>query len=321
MDNRFFNAYGRLRKAAFEVIRRGEYNSNPYSLIADAFWCFLWYGMTPNEYLGWNVWRLSARERRKFYTARLQRHYEKRYNPREYSHFFDNKYDFNVKFKAFVNRDWVLTSQQSPDNISDFILRHKTVIVKPINLSSGRGVFLVNYDDCDRLFQELLNGEFLIEEFIKQHPKMSELNPSSVNSIRVYTLLKKDGIPVILSASIRVGGKDAIVDNYHAGGVGYPIDIETGIVYRPGTGIDGTEYIFHPSSNVKMVGFEIPMWKQLKQFVFDAMKVLPQARLLAWDVAILPNGFEMIEGNYNGDPGFMQAPSKEGKRLVLKSYL
>ena len=154
-----------------------------------------------------------------------------------------------------------------------------------------------------------------------QHPKISELNPSSVNSIRVYTLQKKDKTPLILSASIRVGGRGADVDNYHAGGVGYPIDIESGIVYKPGTGIDGTEYIYHPSTGVKMVGFEIPNWQRLKQFVYDAIMVIPQARLLAWDVAVLENGFEMIEGNYNGDPGFMQAPSKVGKKRIIKKNL
>lgn len=133
--------------------------------------------------------------------------------------------------------------------------------------------------------------------------------------------MKRDGQPLILSTSIRVGGKDAVVDNYHAGGVGYPIDIETGIVYKPGSGIDGTEYIYHPSTNFKMVGFEIPMWEQLKQFVYDAMKVIPEDRLIAWNVAILPDGFEMIEGNYQGDPGFMQAPSKVGKKRIINNSL
>lgn len=70
-----------------------------------------------------------------------------------------------------------------------------------------------------------------------------------------------------------------------------------------------------------MIGFQIPQWADLKKFVYDAMEVIPQARLLAWDVAILSDGFEMIEGNYNGDPGFMQAPSKIGTKRIITSNL
>lgn len=158
------------------------------------------------------------------------------------------------------------------------------------------------------------NDPCLIECFIQQHPEIMRLNPSSVNTIRVYTLTKKDDTPHILSASIRVGGKNADADNYHAGGCGDPIDIETGIVYMPGTDIKGNHHIFHPSTGVKMIGFEVLNWDALKQFVYKAMEVIPEARLLAWDVAVLEDGFEMVEGNCNGDPGFMQAPSKQGKK-------
>lgn len=163
--------------------------------------------------------------------------------------------------------------------------------------------------------------ECLIEEFVEQHPFLSQLNPTSVNTIRIYTLVKKDGSCTILSASIRVGGKGAEVDNYHSGGCGYPIDIETGIIYQPGTDIKGNSRIFHPSTGVKMVGLEIPNWNGLKQFVSEAMKVIPETRLIAWDVAVLQDGFEMIEGNCNGDPGFMQAPSKQGKKKEILKEL
>ena len=35
------------------------------------------------------------------------------------------------------------------------------------------------------------------------------------------------------------------------------------------------------------------------------------------DVAVLENGFEMVEGNYDGDSGFMQSPSQEGKKKII----
>lgn len=83
----------------------------------------------------------------------------------------------------------------------------------------------------------------------------------------------------------------------------------------------GNEYLIHPSTNEKVIGFEIPNWKGCLDFVFSANKLVPTARLIAWDVAILENGFEMVEANYDGDPNFMQAPEKEGKGRVIFNNL
>jgi hypothetical protein len=160
----------------------------------------------------------------------------------------------------------------------------------------------------------------LLEEFIEQHEDMSSLNASSVNTVRVYTVLDREHVPHILSCSIRVGGAGSCVDNYHSGGVVYPVDIETGVVYMPGKDIMGKELIYHPGTNKKVVGFEIPNYDGLKQFVARAALELPESRLIAWDVAVLKKGFEFVEGNYAGDPGVMQVPSGVGKLPLLKSY-
>ena len=151
-------------------------------------WCFVRFGITPNEYLGWNCWRYSNRTLKSFYTARNSTKYESRFNNQSYAHFFDNKVDFNKKFTQFVKREWIYTKESSEAEIAIFMQNHKKVIAKPIGLSSGRGIHVVDkgtnlrgatYKDC------------LLESFIKQHPQMSELNSSSVNSVRVYTLTKK----------------------------------------------------------------------------------------------------------------------------------
>lgn len=123
-----------------------------------------------------------------------------------------------------------------------------------------------------------------------------------------------------MCASIRVGGKGAEIDNYHAGGVGYPIDIASGIVFKPGVDIMGNRCLFHPSTQAKVVGFQIPRWKELKQFVAEAAMVYPQVSQVAWDIAVTDNGFELIEANLQGNSGFMQAPSEEGKLRIIERY-
>lgn len=308
--NRYRNAYDRLN-SQLNVVSQNE-NRSKIGLYINALWYFIRYGITPNEYLGWNCWRYSKSVIKSFYTARDSARYEKHFNNPASSHLFNNKVDFNTTFSEFVKREWIFTSNSSKMQIAEFIANHKKMVVKPIGLSSGKGIYTI-----ESTSQWKGDDGFLIEDYIQQHPALSKLNPSSVNSVRVYTLRRKNGTPSILSASIRVGGEGADVDNYHAGGCGYPIDIETGVIYLPGTDIKGNSYLYHPTTGEKMIGFEIPNWKDLIEFVFKAMEVVPQARLLAWDVAVLQDGFEMIEGNYNGDPGFLQAPSKQGKKLDI----
>lgn len=244
---RYLEAFNRVKKEIGGIAEKEECSC--VSVYLNAFWCYVRYGITPNEYLGWNCWRYSNRSSRSFYTARLSAKYESRFNDLGFAHYFNNKVDFYKKFCQFVNKDWIYTKESSEANITIFVQSHKKVIAKPIGLSSGKGIHVVDkgtdlggafYKDC------------LLESFINQHPKMSELNPSSVNPVRVYTLTQKNGEPKILSASIRVGGKNSEVDNYHAGGCGYPIEVETGIVYMPGTDIKGFQHLFHPSTGYRI---------------------------------------------------------------------
>ncbi len=79
--------------------------------------------------------------------------------------------------------------------------------------------------------------------------------------------------------------------------------------------------LFHPGSGTKVIGFEIPNWEKLKEFVIMLDRVIPKARLIAWDIAVLEDGFELIEANYQGDPGLMQAPTQTGlKNLIINNY-
>ncbi|MBD5357312.1 MAG: hypothetical protein HDR88_09965 [Bacteroides sp.] len=324
MSNKYKDAFYRLRSNLIQIAN--EYGITIYRLYYDAAKCYIRYGVTPNEYLGWRFYELSNLERSRFYTARDSNKWEKRLNDSNYADYFNKKQITNQIFKDFIKRNWLYTREASETDIKDFLQTYPKVIVKPVGLSSGRGIHVANNEN----FSQLRSGEFLLEEFIIQHPKMAELNRSSVNSIRIYTLSltnkkskfedKSDNI-IFLSASIRVGGVGSEVDNYHAGGVGYPIDIDTGVVSAAGTTISGEKVLFHPGNGVKIIGFEVPNWKELKEFVKRLDKVVPTARLIAWDIAILKDGFELIEANYNGDPGFMQAPTQTGKkRFITENY-
>ena len=130
-----------------------------------------------------------------------------------------------------------------------------------------------------------------------------------------------DGNIKILAAAIRVGGGNSIVDNFHAKGVAYPIDIESGIISGMGKDLDNNYYLKHPSTGIIMPGYQIPNYDSVIKFVTDAAMQNPKARWIGWDVAVTPRGCEMIEGNYLVNCNFLQTWDKKGKYNYIKSFL
>lgn len=328
MDNKYQEAFKRMWKSLDKV--SVYYQKSKYWFLFDAFYAYIRYGVTPNEYIGFCFFKLSRLERNRFYTARHQARYENKFNAPAMADKFNRKELTNVVFKDYIKRKWIYTASSSEEKIINFINSHEKIIIKPIGLSSGKGIFTVTGNKnqkYDYLLEKLqvssLSGtELLIEEFIKQHPKMASLNSSSVNTIRIFTVRsKKDGVVDIISASIRVGGQGKDVDNYHAGGVGYPLDITTGVVKGAGADIVGGRHLYHPGTNIKVIGFEVPNWNKLLNIIPSLCDVVPDGRLIAWDIAVVLDNFELIEANYLGDPGFMQTPSLEGFKKQILKYL
>ena len=313
---RYKVAFNKLLKSLDPIATK--YHTSKIRILWDAAYSALRYGVTPNQYIGFQFWRCSSIEKKLFYTARDQNKYDKQFNdPAHYDDFW-NKVKFNQKFTDFIKRDWLFAPDHTIEEIDEFLQSHPKIIIKPTNLSSGRGIEVYRGQFSP---QECQQSGILLEEFCHQHHEMTRLNPSSVNTVRMYTILDQAGTPHIISVMIRIGGSNAEVDNYHAGGVGYPVDTETGYVCGPGYDINGNSFYVHPSTGEKVIGFEIPNYNELVRFVFDATAVVPTARLIAWDVAVLEDGFEFIEGNYDGDSGFMQTPSKTGKRFDILGKL
>ena len=319
MSNRYYQAFSRLKKEFPRIAQK--YCVWVGRLYVDAGVSYVRYGVTPNEYLGWRFYELSNLERKRFYTARDSSKWESRFNDPASADLFNKKNLTNQTFRNFISRKWLYAAEASVEEIAEFLKTGKTII-KPVGLSSGHGIHVAKNDKAE----DLVGKEILLEEFVTQHHLLSALNESSVNTIRVYTVkqtvnkCKTEGV-IFLSASIRVGGNGAEVDNYHSGGVAYPLDTATGIVSGAGTAINGSKVLFHPGSGMKVIGYQIPNWDGLRQYVLDLNRVVEGARLIAWDIAVLEEGFELIEANYNGDPGLMQAPTQEGKKqIILDNY-
>ena len=163
----------------------------------------------------------------------------------------------------------------------------------------GRGIYVVNsIDDLKQTAKKICTENVIIEEFITQHPDMVFGN-KSVNTIRMFTILDKHGDVHFIKGILRSGVGDTIVDNYCAGGVIYPVDVESGIVEDAGMNFLGQECVVHPGTDIVMLGYQIPHWYKVKEELTRAAKHIPSMRFVGWDVAITPDGVDIIEGNHN----------------------
>lgn len=161
------------------------YNKSKLYFIWDALKCHFRYGVTPNEYIGFAFFKKSHLDKKEFYTLRHSKKFETKFNDQTKADIF-NKKELTLKtFSDFVKRDWIFAPEKTIDEIRSFISSHKKMIVKPNNLSSGRGIHVLTDKDDPESY---IKNECLIEEFVTQHPSLSAINSTSVNTIRIYSI-------------------------------------------------------------------------------------------------------------------------------------
>ncbi len=111
----------------------------------------------------------------------------------------------------------------------------------------------------------LRNNFEVLEEKIVQDETMSSLHPSSVNTFRIVTYKKPSGEIVVHLPFIKIGQKGSFVDNGGAGGILALIDEKTGVIITDGKDELNNIYKKHPDTKIKLKGFQIPMWNEIKE--------------------------------------------------------
>ena len=171
----------------------------------------------------------------------------------------------------------------------------------------------------DEVIEKLLSEAYMIEEIIKQHPITKQIHPQSVNTLRIFTIIDKEGIPHIGMPIFRAGLKDSVTDNTSSGGLYFIVDKETGVVESSGrTERCRTRYINHPDTGVQVTGMKIPFYEDIVKMVKEAALITPTLRYIGWDVAISENGPLLIEGNIEYAA---TNQGMDGKYFEAKQYL
>lgn len=294
-----------------------ENGKSPNLMFIDTAICTLLFGSGLQDYLNYRFYEKNFKERRTYVTIGNMAKAYKTLAGVEHSDFISNKVNFHKNYAKFTKRECI-----SPDDdyekFDKFLNQNKYFIMKPLKGLGGSNVQKICTDEIKsrKEFYEKLKAENnFIEELIVQSEEWGILSPNSTNTLRVVTTIVDDNVEIIF-AGARIGSGKTIADNFHQGGQGVLVDIQSGTLR--GNGIDkNLKESENSITGIKFDGFKIPYWDDIKKMVVEAAKVNNNIHIVGWDVAIGKNGPQIIEGNRG--PGFdlVQVLLKKGTKYML----
>jgi hypothetical protein len=190
----------------------------------------------------------------------------------------------------------------------------------PLRIEAGK-IYSGDKEITVAELKKKMNGRYLWQHRVYQHPAMGRLHPDSVNTLRIVTFNVNGRIEVFCGV-LRMGVNGKSVDNWGAGGISIPIDMETGRVKEEGFFKPryGGRVKVHPNSGVTFLNYEIPFFKESLELIRQFHRHLYGIHSIGWDIAITPAGPIFIEANEDWDGSFAMSVEKDFKARFLKMY-
>jgi hypothetical protein len=279
------------------------------------------YGSTYDEYFYYRFGRKTHAEKLEYMTFRVRLLYMDHLNPREEKHLLFNKYETYRLFPEYFKRDVILCSSEADwDAFHAFTDKHPEFVVKPTDMSGGRGVRKDSVAGLDEAGKRAFFGALLaegasnrekymrgrepsvvLEELIDQADELAVFNPASVNGVRLPTV-NVNGEIHVYQPWLKIGRGGHFLTSAVFGTLDAGIDAATGIVDTPGMNETDEVHSIHPDNHLPIVGFQVPRWKELVDMARECARKLPRFGYVGWDFALTKrNGWCMMEGNYSGD--------------------
>jgi len=172
----------------------------------------------------------------------------------------------------------------------------KSIVVKKTRFSwGGKGLLFWNAGEDDlTTLQDFVNeaDDLICQEEIVQHSELSRLNPSSVNTVRIMTMLFQ-GQVYALSSVVRMGINGSRTDNASSGGIVCGIN-PNGQLKNVAFDTLANQYPCHPQGTA----FEsviVPNFDECTAMVKKlAQRFSSVSRLISWDIAIDQSGHPLL---------------------------
>lgn len=280
-------------------------------------------GFNTWEYFAYGFENMPIRERLKFMKAtNILQYYKDMNTDAEAAGILRVKYNAYHTLRDFYKREMIrIGSSAEKQKLADFAEKYESFMVKPVNDALGRGVRRIcakDYPDTDALFADVFRGKPVVcEELVVPHSSFVQINPSCVNTLRVFTYNNGKQVSIVC-AWMKAGRGDAVVDNAGAGGMLAAIDTASGIVETDAADEMGGRYAVHPDTGFAFKGFQIPQWEEAVAMVKEMALYFPTIPMIGWDIALSADkGWQTIEGNEGGQINVIQIPYQKGMLAEL----
>lgn len=221
---------------------------------------------------------------------------------------------------ATVRTFLVVTKDGSVRRLSAFegVLPGCNLFLKPVGGRGGRGcerwqwlgdgryqshdgVVLSASELLSKIKETALAAAMLVQEAMLPHAELRDLSLNVLTSCRIMTVRNELGGFEATHAVFKSSTKrEAIVDNFHKGGIVSKVDIRTGELGRASDAGVGRPCVWlerHPLTGAQINGRRLPLWTETIDLVCRGHAAFPDRITIGWDVAITDRGPIIIEGN------------------------
>jgi hypothetical protein len=219
--------------------------------------------------------------------------------PKLVSYNLGNNFYYNNTIKQINNKSELVSFFENIFTGSNL----EGLFFRPPSEYGGKGCFKLTRtglkNELDDIFDSLKNGYYVHTEIIKQHKEINKIHDKSVSTLRIISLITSENRPEIISAFLRFGTGNSVVDNSSSGGFFVGVNMNEGTLKKEGYYLleyGGKKVHKHPDSGFKFEGFKVPYFKEACEEVLKGVEVIPD-RFIGWDVAITPNGPVIVEAN------------------------
>jgi hypothetical protein len=165
-------------------------------------------------------------------------------------------------------------------------------------------------DLCASIFADRKYERFVVQERLTNHPAIvTQTGCAYLQTVRVATLVDREGVPRVLYAEWKIIGGDSPSDNFSYGRTGNftaNVALDTGALGPAMTlakdGVGSQAIAAHPRTGAAFVGFRLPDWDALLALARRCALLFMPLRTVGWDMGLTPRGPMVVEGNRWWDP-------------------
>lgn len=272
---------------------------NRLVLFVDMAWCMLFRGVGYLDYVTFGFAKIGREKRDSFMTMNDNIALVRRLNQREAYPVLNDKLLFNERFSEFLGREH-MDLREGLEIFTEFCRGREDFFAKEPESFGGTGVRKVKLSGADvkTLYHELMAQKlYLVEETIHQHPELDRLCSSSVNTLRITTVVSDRGTVRPIYSLLRIGSGDLAVDNISSGGMYTLLSTDGEITHPAFRDKTVSCHEIHPGTGERLLGFRVPFFREAVALCCRAALVERRLRYVGWDVAITERGPVLVEGN------------------------